>query len=922
MSIAVANLKRLHPDDDKAGLRLLSPILRSKKKFPYSGDNVATQNKPKISGTPGEFIDLDDSDDDSKPSNASPALPGSQQAFLWLSKKRDQAQPDSPTTATISGSQNISRTGKKLRLLKSTLEKGLRAKRLEGLKKRYELWKMEQENFDDEHKDENVEESEDGSDTESEDDEDAGARKTSAVEEQISRETESASEAQITGEKVEVSIENEDHTSNPLPQAGSEEISLGLIHSEQSLADLSREITFKLVDGSGVLGSEAESSNSDENLASALPVRDYVVKESTVQQPSKHTIIKKDILKFDPFVDEETRSGLGDDAPAHRESCGGDVSSRQSETEVITDSNHDSNTTSFILPPNQLREDIKNDGLTRDSKVSYGTRDNSQDLFSDSFLSNDGDRSPAIKPTFHLSPMTTPALHTEQENVNDVSRLSSTTGCTEPCSLLNDLNMARKHIVFDNSNLDSQSLESLCSGPFVNVNHSPASSDRLCTAPTGGVALVEPFLACYNGIALRLERLATPLLIGIFDVLGMRLLCPYTLDCQNAILSFDEESEVQDTGFKKRRPTRLFVSDDEDNEDDTAGLTNSVHESALSMEANKQSEIGEDSNGSELPVEEDVSENEEYERSSDDETSVVANIQKNARTFTDDAGKIKNEFFELEAELSGSDDEGEEDEEPDSEDDQLEEEEGDDDNLPSDDELRHQVGMIHFKQMLDEDKRVLRRYKEAYLMDGELFDESAPRRFRWKKTGDDLFISSSSFGYRPLPEADPKGAQEDADLELNTTVEEEVPDGDDLALEEWSRSQRDRASWLYSRDSQNADVSMVEEESEVIQWGSLTVNSIETFDLTESNSQAPEKTKRKVEEEEQDIFSHKKMGKARRESLLFRSQTTLEKVYKCSGDSNSGFADLSRGLYHPVSPQKASAASNQGGSKQVSVFIV
>ncbi|QQP38126.1 Claspin, partial [Caligus rogercresseyi] len=87
------------------------------------------------------------------------------------------------------------------------------------------------------------------------------------------------------------------------------------------------------------------------------------------------------------------------------------------------------------------------------------------------------------------------------------------------------------------------------------------------------------------------------------------------------------------------------------------------------------------------------------------------------------------DFYENEAELSGSDD-GLSDEDE-AEMDNLEMEEGDLEDLDHE-EVREEVGKIHQNQLLDEDKREVRLFQEAFLNDGDLHsDKARGRSFRW-----------------------------------------------------------------------------------------------------------------------------------------------------------------------------------------------
>ena len=77
--------------------------------------------------------------------------------------------------------------------------------------------------------------------------------------------------------------------------------------------------------------------------------------------------------------------------------------------------------------------------------------------------------------------------------------------------------------------------------------------------------------------------------------------------------------------------------------------------------------------------------------------------------------------------------------------DKMIQEEGDFDDL-DEDEVRDEVGRIHHRQVLDEDKREVRLFQEAFLEDGELHSDNArARKFRWKNIGTfDTFQSYTS----------------------------------------------------------------------------------------------------------------------------------------------------------------------------------
>ncbi|KAI9565287.1 hypothetical protein GHT06_009075 [Daphnia sinensis] len=149
------------------------------------------------------------------------------------------------------------------------------------------------------------------------------------------------------------------------------------------------------------------------------------------------------------------------------------------------------------------------------------------------------------------------------------------------------------------------------------------------------------------------------------------------------------------------------------------------------------------------------------------------------------------EFFEDEAELSGSE-VGSGDEREDEMDD-WEEEEGDKEDI-DENEVREQVGRAHMKTMLDQDQREVRLFQELFLEDGDLHSDGGgrQRQFRWKQ-------------------ADGENTEGDDGRPKNQEDEEDeaAEEQDDLT---WRKIRSDREKWLQQQKSQqetNKEVPLV-----------------------------------------------------------------------------------------------------------------
>jgi len=137
------------------------------------------------------------------------------------------------------------------------------------------------------------------------------------------------------------------------------------------------------------------------------------------------------------------------------------------------------------------------------------------------------------------------------------------------------------------------------------------------------------------------------------------------------------------------------------------------------------------------------------------------------------------DFFEDEAELSGSE-VGSGDEREDEVDD-WEEEEGDKEDI-DENEVREQIGRAHMKTLLDQDQRDVRLFQELFLEDGDLHSDGGgrQRQFRWKNV-------------------DSEGTEDNRPKTQEEEAEEGTEEQDDLT---WRKMRSEREKWLQQQKSQ------------------------------------------------------------------------------------------------------------------------
>jgi len=207
-----------------------------------------------------------------------------------------------------------------------------------------------------------------------------------------------------------------------------------------------------------------------------------------------------------------------------------------------------------------------------------------------------------------------------------------------------------------------------------------------------------------------------------------------------------DDDEQPEKRSKKRK--RILISDDEDESSDDEHVTNNPDQ-----------------------VDEDITS--DYDEQEDKIVQDKGMFDKN--------GRLKKNFFDAEAELSGSEDEFSDDEDEKGLD-RLELEEGDYDEIDENEE-RDKIGRVYQKNQLDEDQAELRLFQERFLEDGDLHSENKrQRQFKWKGL--------------------------DESLELGRRDSDGEEDGEDVAEQhEQYRIQRlEREKWLKENSENLTDV--------------------------------------------------------------------------------------------------------------------
>merc|ERR1712142_855339 len=337
--------------------------------------------------------------------------------------------------------------------------------------------------------------------------------------------------------------------------------------------------------------------------------------------------------------------------------------------------------------------------------------------------------------------------------------------------------------------------------------------------------------------------------------------------CHGAIESDDEN---EDGGIKiSKKRMRRVVSDSEESDDDS-----------------NENKMDQDVDSMDAEVEYDSDENE-------------VKKPKCKQNLFDKRGKLKKDFFEAEAELSGASDEEVSDDEDEKGLDRLEMEEGDLDEI--DDEVEAaKVGRIHQKVLLDEDQANLKLFQERFLEDGDLHtDIKRQKQFKWSGLDDNIEVG---------PRKDDDGMEQEGET-----------------LEQWRLEKMEREKWLKEQEKKNnKGGDQEEEDSQFFQLADRTLQRMSSKDET-LNAGGDKADNERIFKSPPSKFGPLQplhnLGGGLRGSFLARGEASLDKIAQFNKvkDDRVGVGAKGRNfVFAAISPPKQGTVEDEdspGGKK-------
>eukprot|EP00092_Neocalanus_flemingeri_P025361 GFUD01027496.1.p2 GENE.GFUD01027496.1~~GFUD01027496.1.p2 ORF type:complete len:666 (+),score=296.11 GFUD01027496.1:2168-4165(+) len=289
----------------------------------------------------------------------------------------------------------------------------------------------------------------------------------------------------------------------------------------------------------------------------------------------------------------------------------------------------------------------------------------------------------------------------------------------------------------------------------------------------------------------------------------------------------DDENEEGGIKISKKRKRRV-VSDSDDSDDES--------------EKKKVAEVKDQDDEIDAQVEYDSDENE-------------IKKPKFKQNLFDKKGKLKKDFFEAEAELSGGSDDEFSDDEDERGLDKFEMEAGDLDDIDEAEESE-KVGRIHQKVLLDEDAAALKLFQERFLEDGDLHtDNKRLKQFKWGGLDDDI--------------------------EVGPRMEDENAEQEEETLEKWRLAKMEREKWLQDHELKKGNnVGQDEEDSQFFQLADRTLQRMSSKDETINSNELLEKEKvfKSPPAKFGPLQPLQNLGGGLRGSFLARGEASLDKI--------------------------------------------
>lgn len=259
-------------------------------------------------------------------------------------------------------------------------------------------------------------------------------------------------------------------------------------------------------------------------------------------------------------------------------------------------------------------------------------------------------------------------------------------------------------------------------------------------------------------------------------------------------------------------------------------------------------------------------------------------------------GKLRKDFYEAEAELSGGSDEEFSDDEDERGLDRLEMEEGDLDDIDNDEEAE-KVGRIHQKVLLDEDQANLKLFQERFLEDGDLHtDYKRQKQFKWSGLDDNI--------------------------EVGPRKDEDVGDQEEETIEKWRLAKMEREKWLKEQEKKkgkSADV-VDDEDSQFFQLADRTLQRMSSKDdsVTSMDIGGNEKIFKSPPAKFGPLQPLQNLGGGMRGSFLARGDASLDKIAQFNKVKDDRVGSGAKGrnfVFAAISPPKQTDDSSPGEKK-------